>query len=173
MNETYLMALVMVGSIVLIIFLFAMRAKQKAVRRKAALHHVFRQLTIDNSIVTCLIDEEPAFLIGIDESKMTLVFVRHSDDTVIKEIIALTAVTDCAVMRSGTRIVSANKGRVRATEEHIDEIYLSLKLMDHNTINLPFYREREDGLYEKIRLSQLAEKWCTYVKKALLVAASE
>jgi hypothetical protein len=159
MTGVYLIALAIVVTVALAALLFIVNTRRHAAGIKAQMRSALYELTQKNQLDINHKDEHPNMIIAVDELKMALLFIKYRNDTVYNEVISLAHVTACNLKGAGNG--------TRSSAEN-SEVYLSFRFLDNTTTDLLMYKEAEDGMFEKLKLTELAGKWQAYVKKALI-----
>lgn len=166
MNGTILIALGIVGPIAIIVALIAINSKREAAKRKSELLETFNRIVAEQNLTISVRDILKHRILAMDMVRGTLIFVQNHGE-VKYDLIQLAMIDDCKIKRLGTRITEEKKSGRSVSEEHINEISLSLISAGKQVIDIPVYSELQDGLLERMDLAGVAEKWRNIIHNAL------
>lgn len=164
MTGTLPIAFALVGAIALIIFLFVIHSKRQKAKIQLQMQSLFDQAVQENGLLVSYKEAHPNMILAIDELKMLLLFTRHDNEKATSEVIPLAQVTDCFVKTTG-RIIKGSKG---TPEEHVDEVSLSFTFAGAADADVQIYKEAQHGLFEKIPMTRLAERWRQRIKDTII-----
>lgn len=169
MDGTILIALVIMGFIALIVAIVTMKSQQQTAKRKVEMLDVFNRIVLEEKLNISNKEILRHSIFGIDEVQKVLLVVQNHND-VQYDIIRLNVINDCHVKRSGTRITEQKKSGKKVSEEHINQVFLSLTLESKPVVDILVYSELHDGILEKQNLTVVAEKWKDIVRRILVTS---
>jgi hypothetical protein len=164
MSGTLMIAAAIVITIAAAVILLLKFTKRDLARQEAEMRSAFEQVVDEQKLTISDKDGNRNTIIAIDELKMLLLFIKYTGNTVTYELIPLTRVTDCIVKRK-----CPPNSPERKDDEYLTETHLSFKLINNATIDLPVYKESQDGLYERAHLDEMARRWQSKIKRTLIV----
>ncbi|HTN18788.1 MAG TPA: hypothetical protein VL092_13970 [Chitinophagaceae bacterium] len=159
-----LIVVMLLGSIALIVFALVYKAKKNTKKqrlrfeehlaRTAAQHHL--------SWTTTEISRPRALAWSAD--KKILFFMDFPDERGRHHVIDMNHVAHCRLSEEWS---TAEFVKGKKAERHVTGLNLVLFMQDKNTIELPLYREAEDGVLERARLSDKAAFWLQLIQPEL------
>lgn len=158
MDGTMWIALGIVGFIVFVVILVAMKFKSKAVKRKLEMLDTFNRIVAGEKLVISQKEMLSNKILAIDETKKIAVFVVNHEE-VQYDIIELSMIDDCKIKSMGSKMTEKKKNGRTITEEYVNEVYLSLTAANKSVKDVPIYNEVHDGVLEKMTLTSVAKKW--------------
>jgi hypothetical protein len=158
MNQTIMIAIIMILTVVLIVALLMYKSKQASQKISRMLTDELTRVAVDSSLN---IDKQELFrnrVIGMDTQKMKLVYVQREGTGCEYDLVDIKHLDSCEVMKTGSNL---NTHPSKGMNEHVTAIYLRLKLKTDITLDTCFYSEIEDGGFEKQPAIQKALSWQT------------
>jgi hypothetical protein len=166
--STLIIALVVVGLIVLVCWLFiTIERKQKRKEQHALMHRV-SQVGVENSLSFSSQELLKRHVLGVDGVHRKLLILNVMDDGSCSGIILhLDGVKSCSLKRYYGPI-DADALQLQRLEQHLQRVVLQFELKgDQLPITVIFYDHADNPVHECRELEQRARDWETLFSKML------
>lgn len=166
MGGTYLIAIILIMSLIFIAGLFRYQSRKKSRIKRNKMQQIY-----DNTVSKHVLKPDHKEILAnkifaIDLSKKVLFFSYHFDD-LKHDAIRLEDVKQCVVKMTGTKTKQIGKAQKAVYEEQIDWVYISIILRNNTTVDIPVYSELYDGVLERVFLTSIADKWKKIINSAI------
>jgi hypothetical protein len=156
MNDTLVIASALAGLTLLSVLIPVLLVRRRRQRRKDALLALLQQVADEHRLSFDSIDPDGHRLLALDTRARQLYYASHAREERPSRLIDLSQVRACRLHQVTTRDQQTRK---TGFEDHVLQISLCLEQRTGEVVELPIYHEAEDGVYELLRLRQLATQW--------------
>ncbi len=162
--STILVAAILVGSVVAIcIFLISIHNKHK----REAMNHLlnqFSQAGTENNLSFSSQEVLNNSVLGLDGLNRKILVVRKQDHEYTSLIIDLNEVQTCVVKKLyGT--IKSDSYKEGKLEQYLEQIVLHFDLGGKPSVEIVFYKNFENHVYEIMELEQKARRWEVILSK--------
>jgi hypothetical protein len=164
--STLFVAAILVGSLVLICLLL-IRTHNK--HKREAMNHIFRHFSqsgIENSLSFSSQEILHHCIFGLDNTNHKILVVTREDNLYSSFVIDLSEVKNCAVKKIyGT--TNAGDLKPHALDQYLEKIVLQFELHHKPSLEIVFYKNILNHVYETQELEQKAKHWETILSKMI------
>lgn len=157
-----LIVVMLLGSIALIVFALVYKAKKNTKQQRLRFEEHLARAAAQHHLSWTITDISRQRALAWSADKKILFFMDFPDERGRHHVIDMNHVAHCRLSEEWSTAVQGKK-----TERHVTGLKLVLFMQDKNTIELPLYREAEDGVLERARLSDKAAHWLQLIQPEL------
>jgi hypothetical protein len=169
MNNHILLAVGLCIALLLIVLLFVWRGKAHKQKRLQQLQDQLQQMAASRQLQIDRQLQLDRRMIGLDSKRQELVYVDNTEDQgILKVHVDLQKISGCRVIKERQVFVNAP---AKAEDQQVRQIFLRLDFNDKNlqSLQIPFYREAEDGVFRMLELNGLASEWQQHIDNLLTI----
>lgn len=149
-----LIAIIIIGSLALIIFAFVYNSKAKARKQQQILATLIAEAAKAQGLSWDQSDTGMHRAMAWSATHRLLAFAQFIDAKEHLSVISMQETSDCRLLETGHKEAGSGAHNITGVE-----LKFSFKDQSREAVSLPFYSERHDGLYDKLILTQKARHW--------------
>lgn len=159
-----LITVMLLGSIALIVFALVYKAKKNTQQQRLRFEEHLARTAEQHHLSWTVTDISRQRALAWSADKKILFFMDCPDEQGRHHVIDMSHVTHCRLSEEWS---TAEFVKGKKAERHVTGVNLVLFMQDKNTVELPLYRETEDGVLERARLSDKAAYWLQLIQPEL------
>src|SRR5579875_970142 len=162
--STFIVAAIIVGSVgAICLLLVRMHNAHKREAHRLLLQQ-FNQAEAEHRLHFSKQEVLKNCMLGLDDTQRKMLVAMKADSQCHSILIDLDEVSKCTVKKI-YGIVNVGHGKGHKQEQHLEKIALHFNLDDKPSIDIVFYRNLDNHIYEAMELEQKAKQWEAMLSK--------